>query len=69
MSIGRKEFGFQLAQLYHVEPIEVPTRGKVAEYALDDFEIRRRFEANAEKVDDGYRFYMPSRINLFRKIA
>jgi len=30
-------------------------------------ELARLFEANAEKVDDGYRFYMASRINLFRK--
>jgi len=30
--------------------------------------LRRKFEASAEATTDGYRFYQPARINLFRRV-
>jgi SAM-dependent methyltransferase len=58
-----KDFEAFEARLAAVDPAREPV------LARHRSTLRARFEATAEPSTDGYRFYQPARINLFRKTA
>jgi hypothetical protein len=62
----RNPLAFQDFETFEARMIAVdPTRSAVVESHRAS--LRQRFEASAQTTAEGYRFYQPARINLFRK--
>jgi len=59
--LGFKDFEAFEARMVAVDPSRAPV---LAEHRTS---LRQKFEASAEATAEGYRFYQPARINLFRK--
>lgn len=62
----RNPLGFKSFEAFEARTIAVdPVRAAVV--AEHRAALAQKFEAAAEAAEDGYRFYQPARINLFRK--